>query len=44
MFLVELILIKIFRIPWLKMLQFLLESLCLKEVYFLSLSKSGIII
>lgn len=32
---------KIFRIPWRKMLQFLLEILCLKEVYYLSLSKSG---
>ena len=39
LFLVEFILVKIFRILWRKMLQFLLESLCLKEVYFLSLSK-----
>ena len=42
LFLVELILMKIFRIPWRKMLQFLLEILCLKELYYLSLSKSGI--
>jgi len=42
LFLVEFILMKIFRIPWCKTLQFLVESLCLKEVYYLSLSKSGI--
>ena len=34
---------EIFRIPRGKMLQFLLETLCLKEVYYLSLSTSGII-
>ena len=42
LFLVEFILMKIFQIPWRKMLQLLLESLCLKEVYYLSLSKSSI--